>query len=110
MLPPHNMPDVTKQGVRKLHATDAKENIGLFIPHEPKHNLTIVDYSDVKGYEGESLGWGVRTEVALKKGNMISLLVYGVLGTEEKFVEAAKAKGESPEFSRNPGAFAFASI
>jgi hypothetical protein len=100
------MPDPSKQGVKKLHPTDATQNLGLFVTNQEEHNLSIVDYSEVKGYEGEPLGFGVRTDVARKKGELMGLIVFGELTTEEKFVKEAQAKGEPPEFPRNPGAFA----
>ena len=84
---------------------DASQNLGLFIPNEDPHHLSIADYREVNGYLGEPLGFGVRTEVAIREGDMISLIVFGHFITEEKFVEDAKAKGEPTEFPRNPGAF-----
>ena len=106
MLPPTNMPDPSKQGVKKLHPTDATQNLGLFLANQEDHHLSIVDYKEVLGYQNEALGFGVRTEVARKAGDMMGLIVFGSFITEEKFVETAKAKGESTDFPRNPGAFA----
>ena len=106
MLPPNNIPDALKQGVKKLHPTDATQNLGLFVAQQDEHNLSIVEYKDVVGYKGEPLGFGVRTEVARKKGDLMGLIVLGNFTTEEKFVETAKANGEPTEFPRSPGAFA----
>jgi hypothetical protein len=109
LLPPNNLPNASKQGVKKLHPTDATQNLGLFLADQEAHNLSIVDYQDVLGYEGKPLGRGVRTDVERKAGDKLGLIVFGTFNTEEKFVQAAKAKDKDAKedsFPRNPGAFA----
>ena len=107
MLPAHNIPDVSKQGCKKLHPTDATQNFGLFLggPQQNPH-LSVVDYSEVVGYDGERLGYGVQTEVARKSGDLLPLLVWENFTTEEKWIEQAKERGESTEFPGSPGVFA----
>ena len=100
------MPDPSKQGVKKLHPTDATQNLGLFLPNEEPHKLAIVDYKDMHGHLGTSLGFGVRTDVARKAGDLLGIIVFGTFITEEKFVENALANGEPTDFPRSPGAFA----
>ena len=107
LLPPNNFPDAAKRGIKKLHPTDATQNLGVFLagPQEEPY-LSIVDYTEVIGFQDAPLGMGVRTDVERKTGNLMGPLVFGNFTTEEKFVETAKANDEPTEFSRNPGAFA----
>ena len=82
LLPPTNMPDPSKQGVKKLDPTDATQNLGLFLANQEDHHLSIVDYKEVLGYQNEALGFGVRAEVARKAGDMMGLIVFGSFITE----------------------------
>ena len=98
---------MSKQGCKKLHPTDPLQNFGTFLGgHEEDPGLSVANYTNVHGYHGQDLGWGVKTEVARQKGDMLPLLVWGDFTTEEKFIEQAKAKGLPTEFPPIPGAFA----
>lgn len=61
------MPDTGVAGQQKL-VLDPAGNFGLFqsigqSPKDAEHYLGVKDYSDVHGYGGSPLGWGVVTTV-----------------------------------------------
>ena len=67
-------------GVSRLHAQDATQNLGLFLTAaEPPTGLEVVDYKDVVGIEGDSLGLGIRTTIPRIKGDALPLLAWGDL-------------------------------
>ena len=107
MLPLNNIPVEGKRGSQKLHPTDAMQNFGCFIAGQNEDaNLVAVSYDEVLGYDGKSLGFGVRTEIARKPGDMLPLLVWGTFTTEEKWVQNATELGEPTDFPATPGVFA----
>jgi hypothetical protein len=58
------MPNVSKQGAKKLHPHDATQNFGTFLGGPPEEiGLEVVDFSDVVGFGGQPLGQGVVTQV-----------------------------------------------
>jgi len=69
-------------------------------------NLAVVDYAKEKGYQGKSLGMGVRTDVARKALAFLPLLVWGKFTTEEKWIEQAQERGDPTDFPHVPGVFA----